>query len=57
MWERLTKEERDKLAEELGELSQLGNLKMDRMREIAHILVQDYLHRNDKDEWNSQKKI
>lgn len=52
----MNKSERDKLIQELNELSELGELKLDRMKEIAHILVQDYLHPNISKEWSSQKK-
>ena len=39
----MNKSERDKLIQELNELSELGELKLDRMKEIAHILVQHYM--------------
>ena len=40
----MNKEERDKLIQELADLSESEDQNMDRMKEIAHILVQEYMH-------------
>lgn len=54
----MNKVERDKLINELNELSTLGELKLDRMKEIAHILVQDYMWKDREfvrpDPWNGK---
>lgn len=42
----MNKTERDKLIQELNELSEFEEQNIERMKEIAHILVQDYLHPN-----------
>ena len=52
----MNKSERDELIQELNELSEFEEQNIERMKEIAHILVQDYLHPNKPKEWNSQKK-
>ena len=45
----MDKAEIDELVEELGQLSELGELKLDRMKEIAHILVQHYMGKEDSE--------
>lgn len=46
MIQEMNKTERDKLIQELNELSEFEEQNIERMKEIAHILVQDYLHPN-----------
>ena len=43
----MEKQERDRLIQELAELSEFEEQNKERMKEIAHILVQHYLHPND----------
>lgn len=52
----MDKDEADKLIEELNELSEFEEQNIERMKEIAHVLVQHYLHPNISKEWDSQKK-
>lgn len=44
------------LSEELWELSEHEEQNMERMKEIAHILVQHYLHPNDNKDGLQRKK-
>lgn len=46
----MDKEEKDKLIQELADLSESEDQNMDRMREIAHILVQEYMRPETKEE-------
>lgn len=52
----MDKDEADKLIEELNELSEFEEQNIERMKEIAHVLVQHYLHPNISKAWDSQKK-
>lgn len=46
----MDKTERDNLIQELADLSEFEEQNIDRMREIAHILVQEYTHPETKEE-------
>lgn len=45
-----------RLSEELWRLSEFEEQNMERMKEIAHILVQHYLHPNDNKDGLQRKK-
>lgn len=42
----MDKDEADKLIEELNKLSEFEEQNIERMKEIAHVLVQHYLHKD-----------
>lgn len=46
----MEKSEIDNLIQELGDLSESEEQNMERMKEIAHILVQEYMHPETKEE-------
>lgn len=48
----MTKEEAMELSEELWELSEDEEKNIDRMKEIAHVLTNYYLHK-DEEWWNN----
>ena len=47
----MEKSEIDNLIQELGDLSESEEQNMERMKEIAHILVQEYMHPETKEEF------
>lgn len=53
---KMDKEEANELIKELNELSEFEEQNIERMKEIAHVLVQYYLHPNISNKWDSQKK-
>lgn len=54
MKEKLTKEEVDELVTELNELSEFEEQNLERMKEIAHILVQHYMPKKSLDNKNEK---
>lgn len=50
----MEKKEADELIKELNELSEFEEQNIERMKEIAHVLVQHYLHPKDQS-WATKK--
>lgn len=53
----MDKEEADRLSEELGELSENEEKNIERMKEIAHVLVAYYMWWKQNNVWDAEKKL